>query len=311
MAKYNKSDLLKYFQRGSVPTSTQIGELIDSNINIEDTGSQHIKSILCMSSGSNGEFNSIAPSFVPNLHPYIKVFSLTPHTALHNSKFAAPGDLTKTTLNLWESTGSFAHNNEDNKFTAGAFTLKTGAFLGAEAAIQTTITPFKCETGKPWWVKTCFKLDDADQVEFFFGLCEEEVTSQNNIINGTAAAGKDKIGFNKTQDSSSPIRVKVSKNGNALPNTTISTYSNNNLVKKLAMYWDGVESVKFYAAEQPDSDQVNAMDSMDLVQTVSISTDTHIPNDSNLRLAFVVESGEAGIQTATIEYIHGAVFTTI
>ena len=80
-----KANLITEFNQGNIGTEDRFSQLARSIYNTEDTGSHpgeitnigppYLKGMLTVASGSGDEFNLIAPPFVPNFHPYIKVFN--------------------------------------------------------------------------------------------------------------------------------------------------------------------------------------------------------------------------------------------
>ena len=77
-------------------------------------------------------------------------------------------DLTATpaedaTTALWvrdtDNSAAIATISNDADFTDGAFSITTGGTGGHQTAVGTNTAPWKCTTGKPWWVETVIKLE--------------------------------------------------------------------------------------------------------------------------------------------------------
>ena len=58
MAKYNRTILKGYFQTGNIPSQAQYGDLIDSNLNLSDTGVQIVPGTLSSSILISNEITS-------------------------------------------------------------------------------------------------------------------------------------------------------------------------------------------------------------------------------------------------------------
>ena len=251
-------------------------------------------------STSDGEGAFGAPPFVPGLQESIGVDNLDNHTVMHEAIFANVGSNT----HIWE------HDQDNSAAVAavvgtdtlsGGFSLATGNSSGNQTALATAATNYKCTTGKPWWVKTRFNLDDHDAVEFFFGLTERAADVDSFHLTA-AGAGTNRIGFVKAAHNNDAVTFASTLNAGGTASTafdTAQTYDADLSVVSYGIHWDGAGNIKFYADKVATTETPGAMS---LIHTYS--TTTGIP-DVNMRLVLMVESGNA-VETALIEYIKGA-----
>ena len=184
----------------------------------------------------------------------------------------------------------------------GGYTLATGGTGGHQTAIATAGTPFTCVANKPWWIKTRFNLNDHDGVEFFFGLTERAANVDTWHLSA-AGAGADRVGFVKGVHNDDAITFAATKNTGGTVSTaldTAQTYDADLSVLSLGIHWDGT-AIKFYANKVATTATPG---DMALVHTYT--TAAGIPDDSNMRLCLLVETGTGAVSTARIEYIKGA-----
>lgn len=250
---------------------------------------------------TKGESAFDAPPFVPGLQESIGVDVLDNHTGLHEAVFADVGS----------NTGIWEHDTDNSAAVVGVVgtdtlhggvKLTTGGTGGHQTALATAATNYKCTTGKPWWVKTRFNLDDHDATEFFFGLTERAADVDSWHLTA-AGAGTDRIGFVKAAHNADAVTFAACKNtGGAISTAfdTAQTYDADLSVVSYGIHWDGVDSIKFYANKVATTVTPGEMS---LIHTYS--TAAGIP-DVNMRLALLVETGEGAAQNALIEYIKGA-----
>tara|TARA_Y100001963_G_C6792113_1_gene456106 strand:- start:1549 stop:2589 length:1041 start_codon:yes stop_codon:yes gene_type:complete len=342
MPKGDTIDLLKNFANGSQPSSAEWRGLVSNALNVVDAGVQTVNFPLNFTSGSSGTnytssaiWDEIAPPFVPNLHPNLKVFNLEPHSFMAASSSAAIKNI-GTNSTLWEfdtDNNSILHggpsgsidiggysapsgepfdvHNTPHVSASGCFSLVTGPDSGEQTAIATSIAPFVCKHNEPWWIKMRFDVDLHDNVEFFFGLIEQSA-DYATTYDGAAGAGNDRVGFSKTVHDSDALNAMVSKNGT---NSTTAfapaiEYASDKQRLSLGIWWNGGDLTKaqgkilFYADSVDGSTPCKQMKHVKTVTNASA-----IPNDSDLRLAFILQTGATGRKTATIEYICGALLT--
>lgn len=333
------NDILNNFTTGKQPTENDWKELIKNSLNVIETSPQTLVSPLSLTSGSHGTnyssshyFDEIAPSFVPNLHPNVKVFCLDPHTFLAASSSGAFRNV-GTNASLWEfdtDNNSILHGGPSGSLRlggynivtglpydissapqfkpyqsgSGAFSLVTGPDSGEKTSISATPAIFQCSSGQQWWAKTRFDIDLHDNMEFFFGVMEHSPDSATTF-DQAAAAGKDRVGFSKGVHTNDEIKYQVTKNtvGSIInPFAPAINYSSDRLRISLGIWWDG-SRVNFY--HNTTTNFTSPVGQMEKIKDYSFSA--AIPDDSNMKLCFILQTGTSGRKTATIEYLCGAV----
>ena len=161
-------------------------------------------------------------------------------------------------------------------------------------------TAFNCKSSKKWWIETSIKLAVHDTTEFFFGLHERDVDTDSFHLEA-AAAGKDRIGFVKAAHNVDAVTLACSKNADGTisvaPSTAIS-YAANNDVLTMAIHWDGAK-LRFYSGIQNTGAEVGPL----LLNTAITS---NIPDDSDLSLQLMLETGSAATKDMHVNYIRGA-----
>ena len=197
----------------------------------------------------------------------------------------------------------------DIDFGSG-FKLTTGSSAGSYIELCSQMSSFICASSRPWWVETQFKLDDHDDVEFFFGIAEPICGSTNLVDTSSTfakAVGRDRVGFTKLTHDSDAISIGVTQNVNGNENissTNSLTYNADNSVIKLGIYWDGITNIYFYGSTNASgSNQSN----MSLLHTYTGSSINVLPNDSNNYLRLFINNGSANIRTCTVNYIRGKI----
>ena len=118
-----------------------------------------------------------------------------------------------------------------------------------------------------------------------------------------AGAGTDRIGFVKAAHNADAVTFAASKNAGGTISTafdTAQTYDADLSVVSYGIYWDGTDSIKFYANKVATTVTPGEMS---LIHTYS--TAAGIP-DVNMRLCLLLETGASAVKTARIEYIKGA-----
>ena len=303
----NKSTIEAYFSDGLSPTRTQWHDFADSIICQGEHSNQYMNSKLFIASGSNQPFSEVAPPFVPNLHHYIKVYNMDPHIAMHHA--IIPNCQTNTFMWERDTDNSAAIDvvSNDTDFLGGNILLTPGGADGNQTCLATAAEPFTCATNKPWWIRTRFTLSNADGMEVFFGLTEEEGDS-NDFHTADPANGKDRVGFVKAAHDGLTFGYAVSKGtgGTKLATPSVAqAYINDNSIQSLGIYWDGEGNIKFYSNNTTSG---NVPGPMTLAHTYS--TSANIPDDSNLRLILCIINGESAANSSKIEYLQGAYLTS-
>lgn len=358
----NKNLVLQHFHNQLIPTNIHFQNLIRGLVNTKSTGSKGadggetaitgsipnnmLKGMLSLSSGSTDYFHQIAPPFVPNLHPYIKVFNFDNYTQMASGSLkpaieehldfiwdcTRAGNSNAGTGNVFNliSSGSISSSyGNNNDFLIGHTTLKSGP--GSYVSLGTSVAPFKCEKNYPWWIKTRFRTKDGEtsitQNRFFFGLteCSRRRPIEDVIL--TSEPTNDRVGFVKKFNTNSAIQFAVTKNDGGLTasadfTTQISsaiapTHSyNGSLVHNMGIFWDGhadPPALKYYYSRYRSS-TTQQPQPMELVHTftsgsVSGVTSGAVPDDSFMRLVFYLETTESTIKQLEIESINGAFHT--
>ena len=248
-----------------------------------------------------GDSNFPAPPFVPGFQEGIGVDVLDNHTVMHEAIF---GDIGSNT-NIWEydtDNSAAVACAVGTDITHGGFTLATGGTDGHQTAIATAAKNYMCSPGKPWWVKTRFNLDDHDAVEFFFGLTERaaDVDSWHLTAPG---GGADRAGFVKAVHDNDAITYAATKDGGGTITSPLSAaqlYDADLSVLSLGIYWDGFDSIRFYADKVSTTTKPSKMT---LVHKYNTSAGI---SDQPMRLCLLIETGASSVRTARIEYIKGA-----
>jgi len=248
-----------------------------------------------------GEAVFSAPPFVQGFQERIGVYVLDNHTIFDEDRIANIG----TNTFIWETdtdNSSALTAAVGTDLLTGGYTLATGGTGGHQTAIATAGTPFTCVANKPWWIKTRFNLNDHDGVEFFFGLTERAADVDSWHLTAAGAA-TDRVGFVKAVHDNDAITFAATKNAGGTISTaldTAQTYDADLSVLSLGIHWDGT-AIKFYANKVATTATPG---DMALVHTYT--TAAGIPDDSNMRLCLLVETGTGAVSTARIEYIKGA-----
>lgn len=252
-----------------------------------------------------GETTFDAPPFVPGLQENLGVVVLDNHTIMHEAVFANCGDGTSGT-HIWEhdtdnSAAVVAEVNQDN-LKNGGFKLSSGTNADHQTSLATAGKHFICTTGKPWWIKARFNLDDHDGTEFFFGLTEQKA-DVDNYHTEAVGAGKDRIGFVKAAHDTDAVTFAASKNAGGTASTAFDTAQEYNADRQVVTYgihWDGAGNIKFYANSVSTTETPG---DMALIHTYSTATGI---SDVNLRLALTIINGVgSAAKDARIEYIKG------
>jgi len=248
-----------------------------------------------------GEAVFNAPPFVPGFQERVGVHVLDNHAIFNEDRIANVG----TNTFIWETdtdNSSALTAAVGTDLLSGGFTLATGGTDGHQTAIATAGTNYTCVASKPWWIKTRFNLNDHDGVEFFFGLTERAADVDSFHLT-SAGAGTDRVGFVKAVHNNDAITFAAAKNTGGTISTalgTAQTYDADLSVVSLGIHWNGTD-IKFYANKVATTATPG-----DMVLVHTYSTAAGIPNDSNLRLCLMVETGTGAVSTARIEYIKGA-----
>lgn len=135
---------------------------------------------------------------------------------------------------------------------------------------------WKFVVGKKLWFKTRFKVSDATQSDFVFGL---------QITDTTPLAVSDGVYFRK-DDGDANIDFVVIKDSTATTSTAITTVSDDTYVV-LSFYYDGS---KFFVYKN---------ETTLLGEVVA----TNLPDDEELTISFGIQNGEAVAKVLSVDYI--------
>ena len=266
-------------------------------------GRRRLKSVMEQNYSSTDEWGFVRPPMVPGLQRNIRVVALG---QMHGFGIEDMTDLPQedATTSIWgrdtDNSAGIVTLAGDADFTDGAFTLTTGGSSGHQTGVMARNTAFNCADSKKWWIETSIKLAAHDSTEFFFGLHERDVDTDSFHIEA-AGSGTDRIGFVKAAHNVDDVTLACCKNAagtiSVAPSTAIS-YDANNDVLTMGIYWDG-NSVKFYSSIAATGTETGA-----LLLNTTISSD--IPDDYDLSLQLMLETGAAATRDMHVNYIRGA-----
>ena len=254
---------------------------------------------------STDVWGQVRPSFLPGIDRGVRSFAFG---QMHGYGIEDAGDIAADNANttIWvrdtDNSATIALVSNDADFTDGSFTLTTGSSSGNQTGICTRSAPFTCATGKKWWCETSVKLADHDATELFFGMSEVDVDTDSFHLTA-AGAGVDRVGFVKSIHTDDTVSVASTKNagGSILISTDSALeYDTDDDVLTMAIMWDGVDTIKFYAGIAATGSEVG-----DLSLVKEYSTAAGIPNDSSLKLVLMVEG--TGSTACQVNYIRGAI----
>ena len=145
-------------------------------------------------------------------------------------------------------------------------------------SLQHTEEVWKLASGKRLWLEMKLKVNDADQLDEFFGLAITDTTPLDTT---------DRIGFG-IADGDASINAISEKDSTETLTDTGEDAADDTYVT-LGLYWDGVSSAKFFVDRE-----------------LKATHTTNIPDDENLCITLHHQNGEAAAQTLTIDYIYVA-----
>lgn len=143
-------------------------------------------------------------------------------------------------------------------------------------SLQHTQEVWKLASGKRLWMELKLKVNDADQVDEFWGLC---------VTDTTPLVATDRIGFQIT-DGDASIDA-ISEKDSTETNTDTGADAADDTYVTLGIHWDGQSKAEFY---------VN--------RALKATHTTNIPDDENLCVTLHHQNGEAAAQTLTVDYIY-------
>ncbi len=259
---------------------------------------------IAFASGSTDTFHRIAPPFISGLIPGLKVWHFDPHVM--GVELPAADNLTTSPWLFDDATGTVARDATDADFDEGALSSVIGGSTNHQTAIYTKATPFRCATGKQFWLETEFKMNLHDKMEFFFGI-SEQVPTTNSFHLVAAGAGADRVGFVKAVHNDDTVTFAASKNGGGTITTAMDTgieYDTNMDILHLGIHWDGNGNIGFYGSIRAAGTKRPALT---LIHTYS--TAAGISDDADMHLVYGTEQGDNGAAVTLINFIKGAIWT--
>lgn len=203
-------------------------------------------------------------------------------------------------LPFLDPTRAHVYFNDFNSYTVGDWTITTTEAGGGDATealvagdgglllvtcdaadndndfFQLPVAGFTYVAGKPMGFATCFKVSDATQSDFVFGLQALD-TAPLDVDDGI---------FFQKDDGDALLDFHVEKNGTPSNATGIATVANNTFLSVEWVY-DG-ETKIWYA--------VNGV----VLGSVAL---TNVPDDVDLTVSFGLQNGEAVAKTMTVDYL--------
>lgn len=143
-------------------------------------------------------------------------------------------------------------------------------------SLQHTQEVWKLASGKKLWFSARLKVNDADQVDEFWGLC---------VTDTSPLDATDRIGFQITDEDASIDVLSEKDSTETITDSGVDAADDTYV--KISFYWDGASSVKFAIND-----------------AVVATHTTNIPDDENLCLTLHHQNGEAAAQTLTVDYVH-------
>lgn len=135
---------------------------------------------------------------------------------------------------------------------------------------------YQLVAGKPLWLEGKFKVSEATQSDFFFGL----TTTDTAVIDAT----QDGVWFQK-DDGDANIDVHTDKDDTETTEDTGKDIAANTFVR-LGIKFNGAGLVSYHINGSP----------------VSTST-TNVPDDELMRITFAIQNGEASAKTMSCDFI--------
>lgn len=185
------------------------------------------------------------------------------------------GDWTITTTEDGAGSATEALSNAAN----GVLLITNDAADNDSDEFQLTAESFKLASGKPLWIEGRFKVSDATQSDFLFGLCITDTALIDGLTDG--------VYFLK-DDGDANIDFHVEKNSTDTSSDTGVDLVDDTWIQ-LGFYFDGAGNVTPY---------------VDGVAGTTVTT--NIPDDEELTVSFGIQNGEAVAKTLSVDYIRVA-----
>lgn len=184
---------------------------------------------------------------------------------------ASDWDITTTEAGTGDATEAIAADELN-----GALVITNDDANNDSDSLQLNQENWKLASGKRCWMEMRVKVNDADQVDVFVGLC---------VSDTTPLVATDRCGF-QIDDGDASILCKSEKDTTETSTDSGKDASDATYVK-LGMYWDGASSVSYY------------------VDRAKVATHTtNIPDDENMAVTLHIVNGEGAAQSLTVDYIY-------
>jgi len=157
----------------------------------------------------------------------------------------------------------------------GELTITTNDADNDSSSAQTVNEFVKLEAGKKLWFEARWKIQTAADSDVLVGL---------SINDTTPLDATDRLNF-KVAEGSASMSFEAVKNSTATTEASLATLADDTYVKT-GFLWNGSNKVEVYVNRAK-------------VATVT----TNIPDDENLALNFMVQTGSAAARTLTVDYV--------
>jgi hypothetical protein len=204
------------------------------------------------------------------------------------SETADNGEYLVTVATVGEA---YSITSEDNA-PGGWLKIVTVATQNHPVSIQQNGTPWYFATGKPLYFETRIVVEDVSEAWWFVGLAipNTDILASGagtvDDITGFCGLGTTAIQFISNADNSDSINATAG----TIADGAIATASTTAV--KLAMYWDGVDTVNYY---------------IDGVYIGKVNTAAKINSDEGMAISFVIDNQDgAAAEQLYIDYIYVA-----
>lgn len=185
----------------------------------------------------------------------------------------ATGDWTLTTIELGGGNATEAITDE----VGGVLLVTNDAADNDSDEFQMKVCEaFKLTPNKPAWLEGRFKVSDATQSDFIFGLCITDTILFDGFTDG--------VYFLKDDGDANIDRHTEKNSTDDTADTGVDMADGVYVI--LGIKWDGVDGVEYW------------------INGVQVATSkTNVPDDENLCISFGLMNGEAVAKTLSVDYI--------
>jgi hypothetical protein len=194
------------------------------------------------------------------------------HTFFDDFDRFTAADWTITTTEAGGGDATEALTDEDG----GVLLITNDAADDDADFFQLAAESFKFASGKKLFFKARFKVSDATDSDFLFGLQITD-TSPLDVTDGV---------FFQKDDGDTNLDFHVEKDGTATSATAIHTVEDATYLT-VAFYYDGDSEVQYFV------DDVK----------LGTSVTTNLPDDEELAVSFGIQNGAAAAKTMSVDYI--------